>query len=698
MNKDLAYYVRRAVVLLTPILCFLVAVAFYLKTYDSATIKITLVQMGGVFLIALFLVENMESGWNLTKDEILFVLPVIAFFLWGTFSYIKSPFKEWASFDEYWRRAIYTGLFLIGFFEYRRLKDVKYFTIIILLTILTVCFYGFIQDAGLDPYAWKGAFGTRHFSTFGNPNFFGAWLAGMSAIPIAYFLKTKNFIFILIYIAVVINAWLTGSKGSILGLGGATLSSVLLIALYSGYVNRKKAVKYLKILSPLFLVIVVGAIVVLGNPTSYKFRIFTWSGGIEMLKKHPVAGTGIGSFKEVYPLFRPPEIFFIEGKHNTETDHFHNEFLEIFYDEGFIGIGIFLLILFIVSFAAIKKLSKIGFMSQHRLHPELADRTFLLIGWYSGAIGMLVQAAMSVHMRFVSSGHIFWLMLGVTGALSFPGRPRKQGNRKMNELFKISLEFAVVIVAIYLMGYFRRFFIADINHNIAIAYSKQGMWDNALRRYDRVITLWPRFVMAHYFMGNVFNDRWNLTPQYNPLWDKGFPSGTKRTDPERAISKYEDVKRLAPNYVQTHYQIGNIYLKMGKFSQALENFNRAQDIDPIFYLTPFRKGYCLVQLRKFADAEAAFRRSAKNARLMHRKFPEAYTNLANVLFLEHKNADAEKIYRKAIKLSGRRPEAYYPLLNFYEKTKNFGKEKELCREILTIDPQNKKAREVLGIK
>ena len=45
-------------------------------------------------------------------------------------------------------------------------------------------------------------------------------------------------------------------------------------------------------------------------------------------------GHGIESFKLVYPSYRRPEIFHIEGKHNTETDHAHNEFIEIFYDEG----------------------------------------------------------------------------------------------------------------------------------------------------------------------------------------------------------------------------------------------------------------------------------------------------------------------------------------------------------------------------
>jgi len=690
MNRDLSYYLHRALVLLTPVLCFLTAVGFYLKTYDSATIKITFVQMGGVFLIGLFLLKKLEEGLKFSREEALFVLPVLAYFLWGCFSYAKSPFKMWASFDEFWRRCIYTGLFLIAFFEFRKIKDAKYFTVVLLITCFTVCFYGIVQKLGLDPYAWKDAFAHRRFSTFGNPNFFGAWLVGLAALPLCYFFKTKNFLHLGFYFLIMYSIWITVAKGSFLGAGGTTISAFVLMALFAGFMNRKKVMKFIKIGGPIFAAGVIWLVYLAGNPISYKFRIFTWMSGMEMTKKHPVVGTGIGSFKEVYPMFRHSEIFHIEGKHNTETDHYHCEFLEVFYEEGFIAFGLYLLILFIVFYSAIGKLEKMERVSSSSTHAELKDRTFLIIGWVSGAVGMLTQAAMSVHMRFVSSGHIFWLMLGVIGALTFPEKEKKQFHIKLNDLAKIIMEFIVVLSTIYIMVFFRRFFIADVNHNIAIAYSKQGQWGKALQHYDTVITKWPRFIMAHYFMGNVYNDRWDLTPRYNPLWDKGLPPGTHRTDPQRTIAKYDDVLSLAPNYVQVHYQEGNIYLKMGKFGEAVEKFNKAIDIDPIFPLSSFRKGYCLVQMGRLTEAEAAFKETIKKKK----NFAEAYTNLANVLYMQKKNDEAELYYKKSINIS-RSENSYLALFNFYKSLNKKPKAREVCLEMLKINPQNQKVRELL---
>ena len=48
-----------------PILYFLISVAFYLRTYDSAQIKITLIQMGGTVLLAAWLIKLIEEDASL---------------------------------------------------------------------------------------------------------------------------------------------------------------------------------------------------------------------------------------------------------------------------------------------------------------------------------------------------------------------------------------------------------------------------------------------------------------------------------------------------------------------------------------------------------------------------------------------------------------------------------------------------------
>src|SRR6202030_164970 len=44
---------------------------------------------------------------------------------------------------------------------------------------------------GIDPFIWRQAFGSKIFSTFGNPNFFGNFLVILTPITLALLLK-KN--------------------------------------------------------------------------------------------------------------------------------------------------------------------------------------------------------------------------------------------------------------------------------------------------------------------------------------------------------------------------------------------------------------------------------------------------------------------------------------------------------------------------
>ncbi len=78
---------------------------------------------------------------------------------------------------------------------------------------------------------------------------------------------------------------------------------------------------------------------------SASFRVFTWLSTWEMIKTSPIIGSGIGTFYvDLSRLAEGRRYFSLKAKHNTETDHSENEYLEVWYDEGTVGFGIFLLL------------------------------------------------------------------------------------------------------------------------------------------------------------------------------------------------------------------------------------------------------------------------------------------------------------------------------------------------------------------
>jgi len=189
-----------------PLLYFLISVSFYLRTYDSAQIKISILQVGGTILSALWVILLiLEKRWPFKKSDLTYVAPFIAFFISGIISYAQSNFYD-MSFDEFTRRILYIFLGAIIISEFRtELKMQRLFRWLIAAAVVAIG-YGMIQyfdtrmfpanpHPGIDPFIWRQAFGKRVFSTYGNPNFYGNFLVIITPMLLTVnFKHTKSFV------------------------------------------------------------------------------------------------------------------------------------------------------------------------------------------------------------------------------------------------------------------------------------------------------------------------------------------------------------------------------------------------------------------------------------------------------------------------------------------------------------------------
>jgi len=686
-----------------PVFFLLIALLFYLQTYDSCQIKITVLQLGGTALLALWLMRSMErprESLGFFKENLALVLPFVLLLVSGVFSHlVMSPLVK-ASGMELYRRVIYMGIALLVIQEFNSSEKIDRLVRWLFVAAFLASFYGFVQlldwhffppnpEPGLDPFIWRGAFRERVFSTFGNPNFYGDFLVVMAPVILARFMKTRNPVLLVLWAMVFLNGIFTYSKGAWIGLIAGFVFFWLFYALVFVHRNADRIRKFAA--AGIILVVVGGGAGVWYQMTqrtdSAKFRINTWLSCWEMINTSPILGTGIGTFYVTYPAWRRPQIFYIEYKHNTESDHPENEYLEVWYDEGLVGFGIFLWLLVTVIVAGVRTMhtyanpvpGEDNRVKNNERYED--DRAFYLLGFISGWMASLTHNFVCVSARFVSSGSYLWLFAGVIVAL-IVHNPLPRHSRTANVLSpvvsyvlwsafwllnflwwfvrsdmavsdrdnQVSLAFglvfffvllpgvaeyltrygrvddalrsgsstgaggpwwrrvpqvAVVVIAVYLFGVFRGYFQADLRHNIAIWYSKQGKWMDALTNYQQVAKLNPGFIMCHYFMGNVYTDRWVLQRQMLPElgdriddepWTGIDPGKPGRVDPERALAKFSDVWRIAPNYVQSHHQGGVMYTRLADYyrsqgneadalkyyQKALERYWQYHYIDPIF--------------------------------------------------------------------------------------------------------------------
>ena len=751
-----------------PFLYFLTSTAFYLHTYDSAQVKITIVQMLGVVLVGLWYLTilcDRDRDW---KVYLPLAAPLLASLLSGILSWSHAAYPG-PSLDEALRRVFYIHFGLIALTEMRTLERMDRMMKFLLAATALATVYGLIQfldwkfypmafnASGLDPFVWRQAFASRIFSTFGNPNFFGNFLVILTPITLSFLVRRQSdrpasvllFAFSSLVVsglvwhstevvqALHIEAWdnefvallllgycmavavrfawlgllfflitfcntLTVSKGAWVGYAGAMLSFLLLVLFFFPQFRGEKVRRHVKNLAfgLLALAVVTVGIYSRQRVDSLRFRIVTWVSTWEMTQMHPVWGNGIGSFRILYPAFRRPQIFHIEGKHNTETDHSEDEYWEVLMDEGIIGFGIFLWMIATFSALGIKALGRFTeeltyrdpLTGKRKSSPEDA-RAYYLLGFLAAFWGMLMHNMMDVSLRFVSSGIFLWLLAGLIGALvandplpatdadlekrqgaddpSDPPHPPAilvpayfaaigafgwitykiltefndaqgalqgpfgeellwliawgfamlvtlcgvlyagyQMIRSMRHIYGVAL---LILVTVWPLHIFWGYFMADVFHNRGIYFSKGGQWEQAINSYRKVTELNPNYIMAYYFTGNVYTDRWG-------------PG-----DMERAMGEYEKVWKIAPNYVQTHHQAGLVYLRKGQdarkrfdelraqghLAEAAQAFQEAKQawekalyyfwkyhaIDPVFEGNYSRAGFVHMQLAELLNME-----------------------------------------------------------------------------------------------
>ncbi|MFA5162840.1 MAG: O-antigen ligase family protein [Elusimicrobiales bacterium] len=685
-------YLRGAIHWWVPFLYVLISNAFYLRTYDSAQVKITLLQMGGLALFALWTcLLALEGRKAIRKEDLIFLSPFLLYMGYIVLSFLNAPYK-WLSVDDFVRYMVYTGVSVVVISEFDE-KAVNRFTKIFLAGAAVTILYGLVQIADwqfyarhssvrLDPFVWRAAFGPRVFSTYGNPNFFADFALLVFFVFLAQYLKTRSFWYIPILLADAACLYFTETKGAWMGFG---IASAIFTAMYSVFFLRRYYERYKVAINAAALSVLLGCAALVGvfaakRMNSVNFRVFTWLSTWEMIETKPFTGTGVGTFKVIYPAFRRPQIFHIEGKHNTETDHAEDEYLEQWMDNGLLGFGLFL---WIIVFTVVTGLRALGAQTRALLEdPDLRPppRAYDLLGYLAAFAAMMAHNFFDVSMRFVSSGIYFGLLPGLVIAIA-RGKALYETHQTdyssaallpKNEepepsawlwplrlaafggllwlLFSIWGQFSelqgpladtmpfgdflqwhvawvvmipmsawlcwkflrtawmangaaallIILAMLYPMNLFWGFFRANVYHNLAIYFSKERDWGSALSYYNLVNKYDPSFVMAYYFRGNVYKDRFDLVPQYRPEW--GDEDNAPRTDYDRAIADYSRLRELAPNYVQTFYQLGELYMKKhdslvttnpdeaNKYlDRALHSFSLYHNLDPVFPYTYYHR-------------------------------------------------------------------------------------------------------------
>ena len=459
-----ADFIHRALVHGLGVLGLLITLCFFTATYDSAHVKLTLLQMGGTVLLALWAEACIARRKNpFTRARLPFLLPVFIYIGWNILCYALAPYHAEAA-EEFFRFLLYGGLTLLAATELT-VQDVKTLTKYLIVAAWISFAYATLQIfkrwwPAIDPVDWRGLFTTRVFSTHANPNFFADFAVFSSCIiAAAYALTRKKSLLVLLTLAPVC-LFFSESKGAWLAYAFcAALAAVVYTNTLAGTVQ-----KHLKKINLTVLALLLASVLAAGYYTSQRmqsvnFRTHTWLGVVEMIKDRPVFGVGVGNFKVIYSAYRHPQIFYIESAPNVETQHAENELLEQAAVAGLPGLAVFLWMLFFIFYLAWRRLKETGTV------PASRERNLYLWGYGVALAGMFVHSWVDISIHFASSGFFFALFAGVVLALCFspeansfiPARAaaaEKENTSPVVRLLQLTLALAWLTLIIVLCAQF----------------------------------------------------------------------------------------------------------------------------------------------------------------------------------------------------------------------------------------------------
>lgn len=497
------------------------------------------------------------------------------------------------------------SIFILTFslFVLNRIGEEKFFGIISLSVVVVSTFFSFIgllqvMNVELIPLPQIIIPG----STIGHRGFAAEYL--LPAIPFLLILKNyvKKDYYPLLFFAGIINLsflFFTRSRSAF------GLSILILIALSVYIVLKKDHKNKIKTLVPIIGVYIIAFLLSLIPPVkgeradfgsnvtsvvdtenrSNKMRMNFWSASLQMIKENPITGVGLQKWSGIYPKYYGDE--FVDSQiYFIHSIHAHNDFLELFAENGFAASIIYMSILILIIYNLYKK-------------SRSNENNFYVLLSALAAIGFsLVSFPMS---KFSS-----YFLLAIAGGIALSSNSEKEKTIKFS-----SQQSSYVLIILFVMGIFTSFIRlkSEFGYIEAIKYKNGGDYKNMVKElkyvnrvlYPYDVTKQPveYYTSIGYYRLRKLDEAltYSLNAErlssYNPLVlhnTTGIYQSLKKYD--KAVIRYKKMQILFPNYLDPQINLLIIYSETDQIEEGKNLFNTLMKKDSLNpRLTPFKSKY-----------------------------------------------------------------------------------------------------------
>src|SRR5512143_42059 len=148
-----------------------------------------------------------------------------------------------------------------------------------------------------------------------------------------------------------------------------------------------------------------------------------------------------------------------------------------------------------------------------------------------------------------------------------------------------------------------------------------------------------------------------------------------------------------PTDAKTYYQSGNDYYEKGDYDKAIENYNMAVLLSPVFSEAYFNRALSYYQLKNFDKSIADYTKSME----LDPQNPIIYNNRGDAFYRKQDFQSAVKDYDKAIQLNPNYLKAFYNRGLSYASIEEYEKAVEDFSKVIKLKPDFAEAYHLRGL-
>ncbi len=242
--------------------------------------------------------------------------------------------------------------------------------------------------------------------------------------------------------------------------------------------------------------------------------------------------------------------------------------------------------------------------------------------------------------------------------------------------------------------------------DLGSAYSRLGNYDSAIKCWRKVVSIDPNFIRAHFNLGLLYERVGRLSEAISELQialslvrTSGSPTSMEariEKEIERLQNKKLKGKPIGGTItdVETQLQLGNIFLRQGKYEQAKDAFLEIlNSIDPDNLDAHLNLGIVYFKLRDLQKAEQHFLKVIEGQ-------PDnstAYAHLGSIYSELGRHQEAISMFEKAIEYDPDNAFVYYSLARTYSKLGRYHESIPYYLKAVELNPLDSYAHNNLGL-